>query len=83
MARTVANDPRLGRHGLAENPLTCAFRLERVTRIEPALSAWESAPSRLLCGLTCGAGCPRATVRGPVVTGVKWHGDPGLAVQPE
>ena len=27
MARTVANDPRLGRHGLAENPLTCAFRI--------------------------------------------------------
>jgi hypothetical protein len=25
--------------------LTCAFRLERVTGIEPALSAWESVPS--------------------------------------
>ncbi len=24
------------------SPLTCAFRLERVTGIEPALSAWEA-----------------------------------------
>jgi hypothetical protein len=39
--------------------------LERVTRIELALSAWESVPSGLSCGLTCGAGCPRVTVRDP------------------
>ena len=24
------------------SPLTCAFRVERVTGIEPALSAWEA-----------------------------------------
>jgi hypothetical protein len=42
--------------------LTCAFTVERVTGIEPALSAWESVPSGLLSGLTCGAGCPRVTV---------------------
>jgi len=32
---------RLVRPGLAVSPLTCAFRVERVTGIEPALSAWE------------------------------------------
>jgi hypothetical protein len=41
MARTVSDDPRLVRPGLAVRALTCAFRLERVTGIEPALSAWE------------------------------------------
>ena len=35
-------------------PLTWAFRMERVTGIEPALSAWESVPYGLLCSLTCG-----------------------------
>jgi hypothetical protein len=43
MARTVSDDPRLVRPGFADSPLTCAFRLERVTGIEPALSAWELA----------------------------------------
>jgi hypothetical protein len=49
---------------ISEN-ITLAARslLERVTRIELALSAWESVPSGLLQGLTCGAGCPRVTVR--------------------
>ena len=32
--------------------------LERVTGIEPALSAWESVQSGFLCCLTCGAGHP-------------------------
>jgi hypothetical protein len=32
--------------------------MERVTGIEPALSAWESVPSGLLHGLTCKAACP-------------------------
>ncbi len=31
--------------------------MERVTGIEPALSAWESAPFGPLCRLTCGTGC--------------------------
>ena len=35
----------LGWPGLAVSPLTCAFRVERVTGIEPALSAWEAVPS--------------------------------------
>ncbi len=42
MARTVSDNPRLVRPGLTESPLTWAFRVERVTGIEPALSAWES-----------------------------------------
>jgi hypothetical protein len=50
MARTVHDDPRLVRSGLAEGSLTCGYAVERVTRIEPALSAWESVPSR---ALTC------------------------------
>jgi hypothetical protein len=63
IVRTVSDDPRLIRLGLVEGPLNCASRLERVTGIEPALSAWESVPSGLLYRLNCGAGCPRVTVR--------------------
>ena len=44
------------------NALAARSHLERVTGIEPALSAWESVRSGLLCGLTCAAGCPRVTV---------------------
>jgi len=43
--------------------LAARSAFERVTGIEPALSAWESVPSELFYGLTCGAGCPRVTVR--------------------
>ncbi len=32
--------------------------LERVTGIEPALSAWESEPSEALRALSCEVGCP-------------------------
>jgi hypothetical protein len=42
MARTVHDDPRLVRSGLAEGSLTCGYAVERVTRIELALSAWEA-----------------------------------------
>jgi hypothetical protein len=35
-----------------------------------ALSAWESVPSGLSRDLTCGAGCPRATVRCPSSPGL-------------
>jgi len=58
MARTVLNDPRPVRPGFEISLLTCTFIVERVTGIEPALSAWEAVPSRLLYRLTCGAGCP-------------------------
>jgi hypothetical protein len=41
------------------NPaLAWAFTMERVTGIEPALSAWESVPDSLLCNLTCGKAYP-------------------------
>jgi hypothetical protein len=45
MARTVSDDLRLVRPGLTVSPLTCAYSVERVTGIEPALSAWEAVPS--------------------------------------
>jgi hypothetical protein len=51
------DDRMVGRAGL-----TPFKNLERMTRIEPALSAWESERSRLLCGLTCGMRCPEVTV---------------------
>jgi hypothetical protein len=44
------------------NRLTRGFHVERVTGIEPALSAWESVPSGLLCRLACEVRCPRVTV---------------------
>jgi len=38
--------------------LTWAFVVERVTGIEPALSAWESVPYGLRYSLTCGKDYP-------------------------
>jgi hypothetical protein len=63
MARTVSDDPRLVRPGPAENPLTCAFRVERVTGIEPALSAWEAVSFGPVTWPDMRAGCPRVIVR--------------------
>ena len=40
--RTVGYEPRLVRLGLGESSLTWVFVVERVTGIEPALSAWEA-----------------------------------------
>jgi len=56
------DDRMVGRAGLT--PFTNLERvtMERVTRIEPALSAWESERSRLLRGLTCVARCLEMTV---------------------
>jgi integrase-like protein len=59
----------LGRSA-AITALTCGFWWERVTGIEPALSAWELAPSTLLRGPACGAGYPRVTVRDPCSPGL-------------
>src|SRR4029077_12524592 len=48
MARKINNSSR-GPEGESFQPvLTCGFTVERVTGIEPALSAWESVPSRLI-----------------------------------
>jgi hypothetical protein len=42
--------------------LAAHSRLERVTGIEPALSAWEAERSGLLYGLTCLPRCLEVTV---------------------
>ena len=57
------DDRMVGRAGLT--PFTNLERvtMERVTRIEPALSAWEFVRIWLVCGLTWGARCPGVTVR--------------------
>jgi hypothetical protein len=40
--------------------------VERVTRIELALSAWEVEQSRPLAALTCESRCPLVTVVAPL-----------------
>ena len=52
-------------------PLTWVFTLERVTRIELALSAWESDRSGPLTGLTGASDAPLALAihAGPWLTG--------------
>ena len=40
-----------------------AYQRPEAESHDPALSAWESVPSGLSRDLTCGAGCPRVTVR--------------------
>jgi hypothetical protein len=45
--------------------LAARSQVERMTGIEPALSAWESAPFGAVCGLTWGAASPQVTVRHP------------------
>jgi hypothetical protein len=42
--------------------LSCGDGVERVTRIELALSAWESVVSPQSAALTWTFGCPRVTV---------------------
>jgi hypothetical protein len=60
MARTVSDD--LDWPGQAASLLTCAFRLERVTGIEPALSAWESDRSWPITSVIRQLGRPEAAV---------------------
>jgi hypothetical protein len=59
MARKINN----GSRGFREQAMKTSAdlgvsSLERVTRIELALSAWEAVPSRLLYGLSCKKACP-------------------------
>jgi len=42
MARKIGNDPGTIRAPVQDSVLTCRFSVERVTGIEPALSAWEA-----------------------------------------
>ncbi len=51
MARRVSRGPRKTARDTEDLLLTWAF-VERVTRIELALSAWEAEPSCLVTGLT-------------------------------
>jgi len=61
---TLATEGLLcGADGLHRMPLTCGYILERVTRIELALSAWESVPFGLSQGVTCWEDTPQGTAR--------------------
>ncbi len=53
MARKIIQRPGANSWQIQGNCLTCAYEVERVTRIELALSAWEAERSRLLRALTC------------------------------
>jgi hypothetical protein len=70
MARTISDDPQLVRPGLTERLLTCGFALERVTGIEPALSAWESVPSGPVMRPDLRDGVSTSDRERPLVTGV-------------
>jgi hypothetical protein len=64
LVSTAAGDViKAGGFGVA--PLTRGFRLERVTRIELALSAWEVDRSRLPAALTWQSGRSYVTVAAP------------------
>jgi hypothetical protein len=70
IVRTVSDDSRLIRLGLVEGPLNCASRLERVTGIEPALSAWEAVPSGPVTWPDLRRGVSASDRERPPVTGV-------------
>jgi hypothetical protein len=62
------------------NTLSWDF-VERVTRIELALSAWEAERSRLATGLTCRlwwSGVTVADPSSPWLMARQWHGDHGV-----
>ena len=50
--------------------VSCAFSVERVTGIEPALSAWESDRSEPLTALTWAVDAPLVTVMDPATPGL-------------
>ena len=56
---------------MASRPIELGTQhMERVTGIEPALSAWESDRSGPLTGLTWAADAPLVTVMDPVTPGL-------------
>ena len=65
MARQIVETLETIKTQVGTRALVWAFAGERVTGIEPALSAWESVLSELLHGLSCEAGCPLVSVRTP------------------
>jgi hypothetical protein len=52
MARQPLRPGKQARPRMEVMPLTWPYVVERVTGIEPALSAWEAEPSCLITGLT-------------------------------
>ena len=69
MARAVLGGLRYGTGKGRSMPLTRCFFVERVTRIELALSAWESDRSGSLTALTWATDIPLVTVRDPATPG--------------
>jgi hypothetical protein len=65
MDRRVADGPRLVRPSLGKGALSWGFAVERVTGIEPALSAWEVERLRLNGRLTCRSGWTGVAVADP------------------
>src|SRR5215831_31490 len=70
MARGPTERLERSRPRLETHPLTWAFTWERVTRIELALSAWESDRSKPLTALTWVLDAPLVTVMNPAAPGV-------------
>jgi hypothetical protein len=68
---TVLDDPRQVTPGRRQEPLmTCAYIVERVTGIEPALSAWVSVPSGPVTWPDLQRGVSATDRERPLVTGV-------------
>jgi hypothetical protein len=65
MARSVLRGLRRGAGWMWCRPLACGFLVERVTRIELALSAWEAQQLRLPGALTSQVGWPLVAVTDP------------------
>ncbi len=55
---------------MPETVLTCDFTVERVTGIEPALSAWEAVPSGLVTWPDLRGGVSASDRERPLFTGV-------------
>src|SRR5215813_1439731 len=56
------NKTRVGSRAASGTPAELGFRTERVTGVEPALSAWESDRSRPMTALTWALDAPLVTV---------------------
>jgi len=69
MARKTDYDSPAARPGRKSVTLTWAFALERVTGIEPALSAWEAVPSGPVMGPDLRSGLSASDRERPLVTG--------------
>jgi Phage integrase family len=70
MAREINNCSAGIRPAAQEALLTCAYAVERVTGIEPALSAWESVPSGPIMRPDLRCGVSASDRERPLVTGV-------------